>query len=166
MNVDEAAHVLTEMRATWPTLDMDDAIVAVWTSTLAPWRIELARRAVRRLRESTSFMPSHKEFTEAVRAVARNEATEKAIAGARQTCMECGGDTMVPTSEGRAPGAVRPCSRCRHVQYVRWREGHYASGHLCRDCRTFANGSKTERAELDDEYEKRWQPAALAEEFF
>lgn len=164
MNTDEAAQILTEMRATWPTLDMDDAIVAVWTQTLAPWRIELARRALRRLREATSFMPSHKEFLEAARAEARTEAAERALQSAQKVCPECGGDLMVATTESRK--VSRPCSRCRHVQYVRWREGHYNSGHSCRDCRTFAHGSKTDRVELEEAYEKRWQPAALAEEFF
>lgn len=42
--------------------------------------------------------------------------------------------------------SVHPCPRCRHVEYHRWKRGHYRTDHHCSDCYDLAHGGSEARA--------------------
>lgn len=146
----EAAAVLAEIRATWPNRVIDEAQGLVWMDTLAPVPIDAARAAVKRLRQGLDFAPSHHEFLEAAQIEGRRIAQANALPdGERGPCPECHDDefvTLGAPSFGAVP-TVRPCSRCRPVQFVRWGEGHLASGHKCSECTDLRTGSAETKRE-------------------
>lgn len=148
MDQTQASAVLAEIQATWPHRKMDDAQMLVWMETLSQVHLEPARAAIRRLRESLDFAPSHKEFlTVAHEERLRLQANRALPAGPRQPCPECGDVTFVELRGGHPP-TVRPCSRCLPVEHTRWAEGHFMSGHSCGECADIRSGGVARREAL------------------
>jgi hypothetical protein len=160
----EAQAVLAEIRATWPNREIDEAQGLVWMDTLAPIGIDSARSAVRFLRQTKDFPPSHHEFLVAAQEQGRRLAAENSLGdGEAGPCRECGDDqwvTLGHPSFGQTP-TVRPCSRCMPVQFVRWSEGHLASGHKCSECVDLVRGSAETRREVTSAIRGRAVPVDL-----
>lgn len=148
MNAREAAVVLAEIQATWPQRAIDEAQTVVWLETLATVEsLDLARAARRRLKESLDWPPSHHEFLSAVRDERKATAQRSGVGRSPEPCRECDGDETVELSGSTSKHVpiVRPCSRCRPLQYQLWAGGHWMAGHSCSDCHDLRRGSHGER---------------------
>lgn len=60
----------------------------------------------------------------------------------RVTCPECSdtGWIEVTSPDLGLPLGAKPCRHCRPVVYRRWREHHFAQGHVCAECAAIRGG--------------------------
>lgn len=150
MNITDAERVMREMTATFPTRTLDDPQLMVWLRTLEPYALPVALAAVSRLRETSKFMPAHAEFIAAAEFERARADTRVALAGGDGPCRACGGDGFVELR----PSIVRPCPRCRAVEFARWAGRHFAREHTCPECSDLRTGGPDTRY-IVDEYRRR-----------
>lgn len=112
MNLEQSKQIIDYMAATWPGELAEDRI-AVWCETLEPLAPAHARTALRNLKTTAEFMPSHAAFLEAYR-IAERRAVESHPA--------------VRAQHGRLPDEVR----ARNVQRARELRAALVSGQLRR----------------------------------
>lgn len=70
MDLDQSRNFLREMQASWRQELTDDQVL-VWADTLAPLDFEMARKAVRSLRQTSDWMPTHHQLIDATAKEAR-----------------------------------------------------------------------------------------------
>lgn len=74
MSPQECAELIAEMSATWPQREMTKPEQRIWHDELKGRQVHLARQAVRDLRTTCDWLPTHNQFIAAYQSVARREA--------------------------------------------------------------------------------------------
>lgn len=125
MNPAECRRVLVELNNAFPATrnlgSMDDQ-VALWMQKFGPISIEDMSAAVLRWIDTSTTMPTVRQFR-----VALEAGLETSLPDA--DCM-CDGTGYYEA----APRQWIPCPACLPSTSRRWSEGHYAPGHWCDEC--------------------------------
>lgn len=75
MNAREARLVVTELAASWH-VRLPDEEVMVWAHTMSKFDFDTARSALESCRDAYDRLPSHHQFTDAVRSIERRSAEQ------------------------------------------------------------------------------------------
>lgn len=136
MQSNEKAPVMEYMQAGFPTRGLTRDEVMQWAETLDAVDQDTAMTAIRELRTTEEFLPSHRRFLGACADIERRTASARALPGppARGPCGLCGGTGWEPATVASGADAVTRC-RCQSAEEPAHPSGcsclgcHYGAGH-------------------------------------
>lgn len=132
------------MQASWRQELTDDQLL-VWADTLADLPFEPARQAVRTLRKTIDYLPTHHQLIDATKREARIGALSTRSADVRPPCSRCDGTGWAWVA---VAGGVDAVTRCRCTAGGP-RDANHPGGCTCRACHYGADQAAAIAAGVD-----------------